>query len=477
MVAWAGLVLLGCGPDVVDTSNVYPRNCGEEGPVDLLELDPVPYLQVERAGEHYLIEILNEDEEVEYWAAPRCGPSPVLLDAGPSQTTTRIAAGGDYLLTCDEDTGVMQVVDPEGVKPRRPLPQPVHGCRVVPLAGGLAAQEKDTGTVWFHPDPMDPEAVPILVTDDAVVPDASWTECFPRFDCEPVFPMYTAIRRAGDELLVVLDAGGLIAFSGSSGSTRMLDHEPVSALDVLGDGRLLVVDRDFGPTFIVERETGDRFEFCCADSFSPIGLLGDWLVRGSGGVAPVLPEPESWTVFRSHHLPSGVLRKVQGRDAWDPLTRVSKDTLLVDIGPAGGEHERHVVWPATDERQPVDLPGERLWSYPGRDGAYALEATETGDILRYLPGPGQSAKVLTEDAQVAFATRQGRIVYQPAGEPTDTRPLSVLLPDHERVEIASDALAAVEVSFWGSHWPVDRDEVVYVAEDEGRMVVRRTVLP
>lgn len=480
MVAGVSAVLLGCGPDIVDLSNVYPRNCGVQGPVDLLEIDPVPWLSVHPAGEHYLIELTSEDGDVAWWMVDRCAQSRVQLDPGSLSPTVSIGAGGDYILACDEGTGAMHVIDPTGVRPHRLLFEAVAGCRVVPLDGGLAVQEKDDGSVWFHPDPSDPSVEPIIVTDRARLSDANWDYCFDGFDCEPRHPFGIDIRAAGDELLVVLDDAQLLGFSARTGETRIIDPGPVRALDVLGEGESLVIDHKLGPTFVVDRRTGSRFEFCCYSDLNRISRFDEWVVRGNGG-NPTIPASSSWTNFRARHLPSGRSYEIEGDEAWHPLGRIDPESFLVDIRPdfppySGLEYERYVVWPATQERDEIEMPGDVVWSIPGRDGVYALDRSEAASALRFLAEPGRDPTILAEDVDVAFATRHGRIVFTDRRvEPGQTSRLGVLLPDHRQVELEAAALDVIEALDW--QWPVERDEVVYTVPERDRIIIRRTVLP
>lgn len=472
----AGLALIGCGPDV-DASDVYPRNCGQEGPVDLIELEPgsTPDFGVHHEDDHYLVGVSTEAQEANAWVVDRCGRSRVRIQSGPATEVPRLGFGGGFLLSCDSKGGRMEVIDPTGVEPPRPLPHPVHGCRVVPLSGGLAAQQKGTGKVWFHPDPADPDAVPILVAERAAVIDEVWHSCSPRFDCAPPLAG-SVIRVAGDELLVVLDDGPLVAFSGGSQTTRIVDAGPVRNFDVLDEGRLLVVDRDLGPTFIVERTTAERFEFCCYDDVIPISKFGPWLVKGSLG-SPVLPEPPQWTVFRSHHLPSGVSRTIEGRRPWRPVAGVTAEAILVDIRSDDGEKERHVLWPATGEHRPIPLLGDEVWTDPEGEGVWSVETTESAQNLYRWRGPGEPVELLLEDILLAFPTQEGRIVYRQSRDWNVPAPLRIVLPDGEQVEIETDVLAVLNPGTVLDPWPLERDEIVYLVEDGGRLVVRRTVLP
>src|SRR5262245_7990809 len=100
--ASAALVLLGCGPQA-SLDDVYPRNCGIEGPVELFDAEPPTYLNVERAGDHYIIEHLPvSGDQLDHWVVDRCGEQRLLLHAGEMGSPLVFGAAGNYLLSCDE---------------------------------------------------------------------------------------------------------------------------------------------------------------------------------------------------------------------------------------------------------------------------------------------------------------------------------------------------------------------------------------
>lgn len=485
-IATAALLLAACGPAAPDLDDTYPRNCGVEGPVELFATDStVSSLDVNRAGEHYLVSVSDDwptamNPSLEHWAVDRCGETRTLLHRGTFGDSRLFGAAGDHLLTCDTTTGAMSWIDPAGVEPPRLLFPAVEKCRVVPIGKGLAAQQRGGGTVWFHPDPADAEQQARVVTDAARVADPDWIWCSDGgdFACNSAHPFGIDIRVAGDELLVALQSEELLAFSSTSLSSRIVDPGPLFAMDVLSGGDRIVVSRHFGPTLIVERTTGASFELCCYDDLEPIQQLGDWLIQGRFRV-PLAPEPEQWTNFVAHHLPTGMRTTIEGRDGWHPVAPLSADTVLVDVHPdmRYPEEERTVVSLATGEQQVVDFPGTEAWSLPGRDGVFAVETTANGETLRLLPGPGQASRTLLQDVRIAFATDDGRIVFEQAREPGEPTPLSVMLPDERVVVLDEGHLGAIGEYFYSEPWPLDRDELLYGVADDGRSVLRRTVLP
>lgn len=454
---------------------MFPRNCGLDGPVVLLEADANAYLTARRAGAHYLVVHSADLTTIESFAIDRCGESKVLLQSATPNPSPTFGVAGEWILSCDEPTGEMAWIDPTGVAPPRVIFESVEACRVVSIGGGLAAQATGSGVVWFHPDPSDPEARRVVVTESARVADPEWIHCVDDFECRSHHPYGLDIRAAGDELLVVSEAAELLEFSPRTLATRVLDPGPVQAIDLLADPRRVIVDRDLGPTFVLDRETGAAFEFCCLSTYEPPRQLGDWLVKGNL-LSPMYPPPPQWTIFQARHLGTGAALELEGRDDWSPQVGLTDDTIVADIRPEGGDYRRHVVWPATGERRAIDFPGRAMWTQRDRDGAWAWD-NEGGLDLHVLDGPDARARRLLEDVRVVYPTRDGRIVFEDFVDHLEPTTLSVMLPDERIIELDAHAVGAYGLAYWSTPWPVDEDEVAWVAEEAGRWVVRRTVLP
>lgn len=460
-LAVAAFVALGCGPQGVSQDDVYPRNCGIEGPVDLLSFDvggAMP-VAIERAGDHYLVGLSESGEGPQWLAVDRCGETsvPIAVD----ETLVEVGVGGRWILTCEIATGAISVVDSGGVSPATPLFPATSDCRVLAVGGGLAASEPEGGAVWFQPNPGSGQA-PLLVVEQAAVERGG------------------GLRVAGEDILVLSEDRRLLAYSVPDRALRVLDEGPVGRFDVLADFRTIAVDSPTGPTRIVDRVTGATFEFCCGGELNPVRQFGDWLTWGSLGPSTT-PEQPKWTNFRTHDLATGERTAVTGRETWHVLARRSADSLLVDIGGyRDRETTRYIVWPASGDRERVDFEGEDLWTYEGIDGVFAIEgALDSSHVprVRYLSGTDRhSARLVLDGVEVLFATRDGRIVFQRAVEAGEETPLWVMLPDESVVEIASATVGATGVSVVEG-WPVDRDEVLYGVRQGSSWVLRRTVLP
>jgi hypothetical protein len=475
MAAGAAMVLaiLGaCGPDAVDDADVYPRNCGVEGPVDLFAGDDPLLLWMQPAGDRYLVERWIGPTVRELWAVDRCGEAR-LLRIGDSAPNMGVA--GPHVLQCDKATGAMAYIDPTGVEPPRPVFESVEACRVVPVGRGLAAQSED-GTVWFDPDPADPDAEAIVVTEAAGATNPSWFSCPPmRFDCE-IFFSIVGLRAVGDDLLVPLEDGSLVAFSTRSLSSRILDEGPVQQMRVLADERSLVVKRHLGPTRVVDVGNDSAVEFCCHSDLTPIRLLGEWLVTGS--FLPPTSSSSEWPNLRALHLPSGQRFVHEGRETWNPFARLDADTILVDIRPegAGAETTRTIVWPATGERQPIDLPG-LTWFFPGKDGVYIRNSEDGSHSVRHLAGPDEESRLLLEDARVVFVTRDERIVFQRTPPGSDLDELWVMPTDEPPILLDDHVFYVFSRTSSSDAFLTDTDEVVYTVQHDDRAILRRTALP
>ena len=467
-------VTAGCGLDEIDLSDVYPNNCGREGSVELFDVAlPEPstgWLDAQVVGEYVLVEWsyrVSEDDLVdEYWAVDRCGERRVQLASQVSGGTVRYGFGGGHLLSCDEATGAIHWLDPDGRRQPRLLFPSAQGCRVVPFGRALAAQASGGSTVYHVADPSDSASAPGLVTDRALVQGYP-TECEFGMDlaCETRGPQQLDLQAAGDELLVVLDDERLAGFTLERG-LRVLDEGPVTGVEVFGDD-VIGVSHHLAPDGVRNLLTDEWFEMCCVGNTNSMERFGDWMVRGSWG-APTIPPPDEWTNFRALHLPSGARNEVVGAEDWDIVGAVGPDAVLVDIGPAWeSEEARYVVRPATGDRNLVVLPGG-VYSVPGWPGALAYRREDDYSALRHLAGPDAWPRTLLEDVSFRFVTPAGHIVFTEPDESNDG-PLSVMLPDESIVSLDDGRARPFGYT--------QRDEVLYRVEDGDRLVLRRTVLP
>ena len=265
-------VVLGCSPPAEDTDDVYPRNCGVEGPVDLFEYpaDTLVPDTPQKVGDHYLVGFFPDEDTLELVAVDRCGtmqvPVPQIHDG------TSVHAVGRWLLECDPADPRVWAHDVEGVSPPRVLFDSAVGCRVLAVGDGVAAQEAESGRVWFHPDPSDPQRDPVLVTD--VAKPGNDDVCIGELDCDlPTWLLGLDIQAAGDELFFVEEDGKLSSFSAKSENTKVLYEGTVRRTYLLPGKRYLAVSPAEGETFVLDLEERSTFEFCCLGDVETVRVL------------------------------------------------------------------------------------------------------------------------------------------------------------------------------------------------------------
>lgn len=472
----AACAVVGCSPAPDSTDDVYPRNCGVEGPVDLFVypgevLNPAT---PEKAGEHYLVGYYLDETTVEWWAVDRCGATKTPV--APVHDGAGVGVAGASILECDPSDSTVWAHDPAGLAPPHVVFDSAASCRVVAVGDGLAAQEPGSGKVWFHPEPLSDGGQPILVTDRALPADPD-DACLKPLQCE--LPDHSdGIRAEDGELIVFRDDASLLSFSAETQESDVLHDGPVREAKFLGDHRYLAVEPMGTDTFVIDRSDRSVIDFCCLGGFEPMLVLGEWLVRGSHG-PPIIPEPETWRNFAALHLSSDERMEVIGTEDWSPEARLTENTLVIDIGPYWSQPQiRTIYWPDSDWRQRVELPGDTLWSSSIGDGVFSYDRKEENPGLYFLPSPDEPVRKLLTDEEITFVTKSDRIVYSPPHEYGDPVPLRVLTPDGRTVDLAPAATGVFSDGTSWFEWPLDTDEVLYLVRNEhGTTTLRRTVLP
>ncbi len=494
------LMVLGCGLDPVDGGNVFPNNCGAVGPVDVFEVGEIelddetrwgPFPEMDQAGPNLLLQLHTgtlrdadiADARSEIWVVDECGANPSLLYDGPYDSPTRYGTAGPHVLSCDEDSGAMHWIDPTGDRSPRLLFPGAHDCRVFPSGRGLMAQKRDSGTVWYVADPSDPRSPLVVVTRDAKIIQSELYGCFGNFACEGIAAYDDRPRFFDDTILVLLADERLVQYDVRSGHADVLSAGPVRRFGELEDNRYVAISHHLWPDGFVDRLTGQWTDACCLSGLNEMRQIGKWLTWGSSGPPPI-PVPEEWANFRAWHLETDVASEVVGPENWSPRALLTADTLIVDVSPSWtemGEEGRFIVWPATGERERVVLPGDAVWSIPGHDGVLSHGAEQGSSTVWALGARGEAPKTVLRDKWVHFATTRGDLVFSDPVDPlasVEANPLRIMTRDGEVTGLDARSVEPFAASFPSDHrWPADIDDVVYVAEDDGRYIVRRTVLP
>lgn len=482
------IVVLACGPRI-DDDDVYPRNCGEVGPVDLSDV-PGLLAGARPVGEHVLLWLGTADDTGgDIVAVPRCGGDAVqLARVSLDDLDPGIGTAGGHIVRCDPDTGAVDWLDPDGEAPPHRLFDAAWGCRLHAVAGGLAALDPRDDTVLWHPEPADPTTTASMIAEGARLGDLdSMLPCSVVLDECPlglssVEPLFGP-EAAGDVLLVPTPERGLVEVDVRTGSISEPLIEDVEQIAVLDDPRYVRwVDREGRDEHLLDRRTG--ISTLIDHGFDSIGssVSADdrWAVSAVHG-PPISPPPaEPWTVLRAYHLASGRLHEIEGRDGWRTVGFLGSDRIVVEIDPIGPEEpQRYVVWPTSGERVPVDVPGDAV---AFGDDLLLFEPLPDDDVsvVRRLSARDLSVETIADAVpRDAIQTRDARLTYIERSHDEAPGPLRTRRPDGRWFEIDRDV---VEILWPRSYVSPYRDafdtrEIVYLALVDGRRVVRRTVLP
>ncbi|MEM7159703.1 MAG: hypothetical protein AAF799_43080 [Myxococcota bacterium] len=249
-MAWLGLASVLC---MTASTGCREPVCGQRIPVRIVE-DPggrVSDLRVDRFGDQVLAEFSAYDGERSRRSAvvtDVCGGPPVQLFA-PVEAESQARLVDGHVLVLDQPSRRIEFVADAGLGERHEVFTDVTGC-IAPVAGGLAAERVD-GTVWFHPDPSDPDAQPLRIFAEAM-PDADETLA----DLEPC--QSSGVVADGNGVIVLAADGSVVHVSVHDRSRHTLIEGPVDSFDVLSNPRFIAWLRsEDGDRLIRDRQTGD----------------------------------------------------------------------------------------------------------------------------------------------------------------------------------------------------------------------------
>lgn len=465
-----------CGPSVAN-EDVFPRNCGEDGPVDLFEPGEALVLSAQVVGDYVVMELRDEDFD-EVIAVERCGAAAHTLTRRPAGEAPWLDVVGEQVLACDEATGRIDRLDPAGEAPPLPLFDATSGCNVYSVAGGLAARNLAAGTIEFVVDPAAPEPAPEIIVEDASHLEDEHT-CDEPVGCR-YWSMANELASLGEVLLVPRKGGGLVTVDPRTGATTTITDQPTVATYALEQGRFAMWAVDFHETFLFDSATGISVKVGTWHGW--VIPLGEWIFD-----SPLIPY-SSGVHVSALHLPSGrshtittdvVLETIDEKAAWtgwEGEHALSSESLIVqipdDMVDPESPRRSHVYWPATGEIEPVDLSG--VARVRGDRVVTEVGIFTFVDAVQFLPREGPGPRTLLEDRpRVVGVTAGGRLIY---ADGASLGTLRVVDPHGVTHEVDRDVSRPI------SRRPAagvlhDDAELVYLAEADGRPIVRRTVLP
>jgi hypothetical protein len=471
VVIWTSVA---CGSS---ESEPAPPACEPDGPVQLLEISESDFgewgVATTVAADHVVANVwgLKATDPVEYisasYAIDLCGESAVELVAKTETKDVRVGTAGPWVLSSVFGSGEIRWRDPEGRAPSHVVFASAHTC-AVRVADGLAVVDID-GTLWFHPDPDDPGAEPVVLAHDVVHSGASF---YAEFSCT-ASSRYVPIAE-GDALLVAEHEGSLVRIAIPSGERETIIDATVARFAVLED-----------PRYILWLEGIENTADCCSLQVRDREDGGDHVLGSARTlaaestarwIATHVRDPPTMIVSTTFlDLATGMTLSVD--EGWNLEAQLSESRLLVHReGGHTDDEDALVLDVATGALEPIDFPRpERTPTYA--DGVVGFDAQPGGQrgTLKLLPFDESGIEVLAQEVQTPYArARDGTIVFvERVHDDDDTGPL-VLLRNGERHVIDTDVLHFM-IPFYGSERELA--EVHYIVLDPARAGLWRYVLP
>lgn len=382
-----------------------------------------------------------------------CGVSPLELIARTDEGADEaIGAAGPWVLGASYETHTIRWMDPAGKAPSHVVFDTAGSC-LLEIADGLAALDAE-GTLWFHPDPADPEVEPIELAHDAAIPDS--TNLSDDLTCRARVDVPIA---EGDGLLLLEREGPLVRIAVPGGEREIVIDATVADVAVLDD-----------PRYLVWVEGIDDAPDCCELRLRD-RLQGDDIALGSGRSVSLASRAGHWVSVRMTDpvtmttttmfvdAETGATRTIE--DDWELIAQLSTTRLLVQ--PAFGvSPPPHILDAANGSLEPLDFPEPSRFDPKYADGVLGFEPDGSWDrgtlkLLRREPFAIETlAYVHTPYARL----QDGTIVFVERALDDDPSGTLVVLRNGERQEVATDVRVA-----WVPFLGTDRElrEVVYTA--------------
>lgn len=328
------VVAAACGPDLVERAEL-DEICGQPAPFRLLELDPEERLAgmgFTILGERRIVSLRYLDPETfdplipgreEVWSIGKCGESPRLLAEAEDLSLAAYPdvwpdVWPDVILACDDTTGEVLALDPEGARPTNVVLE-LPDCDGTPTPHGMItveAHDEDLGALVLQPWPDDPftERAPQQVLLDPIR-----IRAVPRGHAFPTFHEVTAftddqvfVLTAEDELVSLQLPDGPPVVEATGVREFELSHDPEHRFLAWQDVEITNENEEWpeGAVYVRDRTTGTTAYL--ADAAIAAQLLGALQLAEFGLFGLRLGEPYrqriwSWPSMSTVDLPLGTM--------------------------------------------------------------------------------------------------------------------------------------------------------------------------
>lgn len=462
-----------------DQDVVRPRNCGIDGPIDLLPVDGSARVRAVGVGERILAHV-DDDDGYTTWSIDRCGADAIRLSTShPNEGDTHYAVAAGIAVRCDVASQSVDWIDLTGDRPPHRIFDSAKQCLLWNVAGGLVAYDEVDGELEFHPHPSDPdvEATVLMTGIELSGSPFPGTLVSPWLELDRFFPNRAWPKVVGDRLVLNDPEGRFVELDPVTGETQIIYDRVAEDIRVLKDGERVLwhswctVDEPTSAcsgTQIWDTASGTSTQK------APFMLISDvaepWISLDASAFQNGKPAVQ----LRTYNLDDGtphnfaselVAPPMREGDIvdfrpWELVGSPSPDVMLVAVPPEPFDWEEepamHLYWPATGALQAVELPyGHALETDAGY---YTLT-----DGLRLLPTGSDQVIVLTEERSAQVVMPDGRAAQAVNGE------LRLFSPDG-----SAAVLDGGVTNLYGPPRP-DRDleDLFYVADG----MFRRVPLP
>jgi len=392
---------------------------------------------------------------------------------------------GGHAIRCDKDTGAVDWVDLLDEKQPHRLFEATLSCRMLPVAGGIAAYDSGADAFLFVEDPSDPTREPVVLADDyAGLEIPYWgggaATSLSDFGATRTGPTWALVL--GAHLVFNHSDGRFVEMDPLTLETWVIYERSATDFQLLSDGKRVLWTSWCTADELSSGCSGTQIwdsETATSTKKAPFMLISDkaepWITLDIAGFRP----GKSAVHFRAYNLEDGERHTFAselvapprrgdhdwiGFRPWRLEGSLTPDAVLVSVPPDPFSWEEdpipHLYWPHTEALRELELPYE---SGPIKTDAGLYWPR---DGLRLLT-TDQQVVVMSEEIASQIIMADGRVARLAGDE------LRLFHTDGSW-DVLESAVTALDVPRWPPGGAVnDLEDLFYVADG----MFRRFPLP